>query len=601
MAKQMTDPVQTNSLSFEGAADKKWFPYVTKSSQVCEVKFCDGSTKKYATGSGSNIKDVVVIGPGCKSSYSMGEIISITKGKTAYLVKPLISFSADPTKGAIQKCVKGICDIKSISDIIDLLPYDFDPLVYSDLVSSDVYEKFALSDIHILDFLYAATILAYPKLAGQEAVKVAQKILSGKFSVPNFMFESKMKKLSGESFVFINFSGFYPGWKDDFKKLSVFADCEALDPSSDLCEDNELLIFSFKSSSNIQRTFKEHPEFQEFYHQHIVRSALSLLIRGGFTNMLEAALSVKIPGIDGFYEQLARFAYDIGSIPCLEIIYGKRETFGVKSFENKLENDVAEPLAQWKEKQAKQEAERLAQSKAKPEADPNTEEITITYEKYKVKVTVQVKGDDRILAGKSLSSYPFLEKTTKRSWKIVEEKLIPDVIRNFDNGEVHFKTEYFNFYLSDAKGYWSKLSKHKIEFVTLKNAAHINELKYKPGYFIKKFPYKPTEKLLAEVETYITEHGPSFDDSVGEFLSLLNSVASMEFASVSSLVKKLPRKKNGSLSLYSSVKLPTASDYAFIDKDLLCSYIFIQSLVVISDCEIKLDLGYFSPKLDAIV
>ena len=600
MAKQMTNPVQTTSLSFEEAANKKWFPYVTKSSKVCEVKFCDGSTKKYATGAGSNNKDVVVIGPGCKSSYTMGEILSITKGNTSHLVAPLISFSVDPTKGAIQKCFKGICDVKSISDLVDLLQYVFDPFVYEDLVSPDVYEGFVLSDIHVLNFLYAAAILAYPKLAGSEAVEAAQKILSGTFSVPDFMFGSKMKTLCEEGSVFINFSGFYPGWKEEFKKMSVFAECITLSPSNQFDEYNNLLIFDFDGGSEVQRIFKENSEFQSFYHKHIVRSALSLLIRGGFTNLLEAALSVKIPGIEGFYEQLARFAYDIGSIPCLEIIYGKREEFGVKSFENKLENDVAEPLVQWKAKQAKQEAERLAQSKAKPEADPNTEEITITYDKYKVKVTVKVKGDDRILAGKSLSSYPFLEQTTKRSWKIVEEKLIPDAIRNFDNGEVHFKTEYFHFYLSDAQGYWSKLSKHKIELVTLKNAAHIKELKYKPGYFIKRSPYKPTEKLLAEVETYITEHGPSFDDSVGEFLSLLNSVASLDLASVSSLVEKLPRKKNGSLSLYSSVTLPTASDYAYFHKDLLCSYIFIQSLVVYSDCEIKLDLGYFSPKLDVI-
>ena len=516
------------------------------------------------------------------------------------VVAPLISFSVDPTKNAIQKCFKGICDVKSISDLVDLLQYTLDPFVYEGMASSEIYDNFALSDIHILNFLYAATILAYPKLAGQEAVKVAQKILSGKFSVPNFMFESKMKKLSGESFVFINFSGFYPGWKDDFKKLSVFADCEALDPSSDLCEDNELLIFSFKSSSNIQSTFKEHPEFQEFYHQHIVRSALSLLIRGGFTNLLEAALSVKIQGVDEFYEHLARFAYDIGSIPCLEIIYGKREGFGVKSFENKLENDIVKPLAQWKAKQAKQEAERLAQPKTKPKANHDTEEITITYDKYKVKVTVQVKGDDRLLAGTSLSSYPFLEKTTNRSWKIVEEKLIPDALRNFNNGEVQFNNKWFNITgLSYEKGVWSELSKRKIALITLKSAAYLKELKYKPGYLDKR--NQPTGKLQAEVEKYITEYGLPFDDAVGEFLNFLNSVASLDLASVSSLVKKLPRNKKGSLKVYSSVMLPISSANVFFDMKRCYSFNYVHSIAALSDCEINLDSGYICPKLDAIV
>ena len=597
MAKQMTDPVQTTSLSFEETANKKWFPYVTKSSKVCEVKFCDGSTKKYATGAGSNNKDVVVIGPGCKSSYTMGEILSITKGNTSHLVAPLISFSVDPTKSAIQKCFKGICDVKSISDLVDLLQYNLDPFVYEGIASSEIYDNFALSDIHILNFLYAATILAYPKLAGPEAVKAAQKILSGTFVVPNFMFGSKMKKLSEEESVFMNFSGFYPGWKDDFKKMSFFAECNALDPSNGFNEENNLLIYEFDGGSEVQHIFKENSEFQSFYHKHIVRSALSLLIRGGFTNLLEAALSVKIPGVDEFYEHLARFAYDIGSIPCLEIIYGKREAFGVKSFENKLENDIVEPLAQWKAKQAKLEAERLAQPKTKPKANHDTEEITITYDKYKVKVTVQVKGDDRILAGTSLFSYPFLEKTTNRSWKIVEEKLIPDSIRSFYNGEVEFKTEFFNkSYLSRAKEIWSKLSKHQIVLITLESAAYYKELKHKPGYLDKR--NQPTGKLQAEFEKYITECVLPFDNAVGEFLSFLNSVASLDFSSVSLLVEKLPRNKKGSLSLYSSFILPISSANAFFDIKEYDPFNCVLSMTVLPECKIELRLSVISPKLD---
>lgn len=597
MAKQMTDTIQTTSLSFEKAAEKKWFPYVTKNSKVCEVKFCDGSTKKYATGAGSNNNDVVVIGPGCKSSYSMGEILLITKGNTSHLVAPLISFSVNPTKSAIQKCFKGINDVKSISDLVDLLEYNLDPFVYEGMASSEIYDNFALSDIHILNFLYAATILAYPKLAGTEAVEAAQKTLSGTFSIPNFMFGSQMKKLSEEDFVVMNFSGFYPGWKDDFKKMSVFAECNALDSSNGFNEENNLLIYEFDGGSEVQRIFKENSEFQSFYHKHIVRSALSLLIRGGFTNLLEAALSVKIPGVDDFYEQLARFAYDIGSIPCLEIIYSKREAFGVKSFENKLENDIVEPLAQWKAEQAKQEAERLAQPKTKPKANHDTEEITITYDKYKVKVTVQIKDDDRILAGKSLFSYPFLEKTTNRSWKIVEEKLIPDSIRSFNNGEVQFKTEYFDLsYLSRARGIWSKLSKHKIALISLKSAAYLKELKYKPGYLDKR--NQPTGKLQAEVENYFAEYGLPFDDAVGEFLNFLNSIASLDLASVSSLVEKLPRNKKGSLSLYSSIMLPISSANAFFDMKECYSFNYVQSMAVVPECKIDLQLGYISPKLD---
>ena len=262
-----------------------------------------------------------------------------------------------------------------------------------------------------------------------------------------------------------------------------------------------------------------------------------------------------------------------------------------------MENDIVEPLAQWKAEQAKWEAERLAQPKTKPKANHDTEEITITYDKYKVKVTVQVKGDDRILAGTSLFSYPFLEKTTNRSWKIVEEKLIPDSIRSFNNGEVQFKTEYFDLsYLSRARGIWSKLSKHKIALISLKSAAYLKELKYKPGYLDKR--NQPTGKLQAEVENYFAEYGLPFDDAVGEFLSFLNSVASLDFSSVSLLVEKLPRNKKGSLSLYSSIMLPISSANAFFDVMECYSFNYVQSMAVVPECKIDLQLGYISPKLD---
>ena len=199
---------------------------------------------------------------------------------------------------------------------------------------------------------------------------------------------------------------------------------------------------------------------------------------------------------------------------------------------------------------------------SKPKADcDETEEITITYDKYKVKATVQVKGDDRILAGTSLSAYTFFEKNANRSWKIVEEKLIPDVIRNFHNGEIRFETADPYFY--STKSRWSKLSKREISLVTQESAAHIRELRSKPGYL--KNGMFANKKLLAEVEKHIAEDGFSFEDTLGAILDYWNSFTSMDPSLFTSVLETFPRKKDGSLFSDRKAILPISSNYWFVD------------------------------------
>jgi hypothetical protein len=55
------------------------------------------------------------------------------------------------------------------------------------------------------------------------------------------------------------------------------------------------------------------------------------LIRGGFLNLLKAALSVQMP-IKGFYQKLIAFADEIGSTECGELL--KSIDYENKVFEN---------------------------------------------------------------------------------------------------------------------------------------------------------------------------------------------------------------------------------------------------------------------------
>ncbi len=194
-------------------------------------------------------------------------------------------------------------------------------------------------------------------------------------------------------------------------------------------------------------------------------------------------------------------------------------------------------------------------------SDLDTEEVTITYDGVKIQVIVQVKGDDRVLAGISLPSCPILKQSAVRTWNIVEEKLIPDMIKNINNGEVQFGDA--ESYLHETKRIWSLLSKHEIALITQESAAHINELRNKNGY-TKKYG-EPTAKLLTEIEKHITEDGFSFEDAFGQALSFWNSFASMDHSLFTSVLESLPRKKDGSIIIGRKALLPISTAHFFVD------------------------------------
>ena len=70
---------------------------------------------------------------------------------------------------------------------------------------------------------------------------------------------------------------------------------------------------------DLEKLINENKDFACFYNELIFRSALSLIIRGGFVNLLRAALGVHMP-IGSFYEKLMAFSKEIGSTHCFELL-----------------------------------------------------------------------------------------------------------------------------------------------------------------------------------------------------------------------------------------------------------------------------------------
>ena len=123
--------------------------------------------------------------------------------------------------------------------------------------------------------------------------------------------------------------GCYPGWQDQFQSLSILTE---LDKYEDYVSYGTSAIAIYKGNEKIAALFREDKEFCDFYNELVYRSAISLLIRGGFVNLLKALLSAK-PPIDGFIDKLCDFAKKLGSTYCLDVLekYKSGDENGLKT------------------------------------------------------------------------------------------------------------------------------------------------------------------------------------------------------------------------------------------------------------------------------
>ena len=125
------------------------------------------------------------------------------------------------------------------------------------------------------------------------------------------------------------FVGCYPGWQDQFKSLSIW---DKLNKYRKYVDYDGKKITIWEGSEKVAALFREDKEFCDFYNELVYRSAISLLIRGGFVNLLKALLSAK-PPIDGFIDKLCDFAKKLGSTYCLDVLekYKSGDENGLKT------------------------------------------------------------------------------------------------------------------------------------------------------------------------------------------------------------------------------------------------------------------------------
>ena len=141
-----------------------------------------------------------------------------------------------------------------------------------------------------------------------------------------------------------NLIGCYPGWRKKCDALSIW---KQVISKSGIRYDGNGRVTVTRGDDEIASKIKDDNEFGEFYNELIFRSAFSILIRGGFVNLLEAGLSAN-PPIGGFIDDLCKFAEDIGSVFCLEVLEKYRH-----SDENIVNVNEAKAAQETEEEKAK--------------------------------------------------------------------------------------------------------------------------------------------------------------------------------------------------------------------------------------------------------
>ena len=317
-----------NANGIKDAGGKDWYLSVKPASpkQTLSVRFEDGKQYKYLGTGKVNVGDPVVIDFGGATSYMMGNVSAAEDGitiKRSHALKPLFTFSAGPDKTEIKKNAEGIRGLEEVKDVAGF---------FADTPGQMNEDRFRVVDYLVGGVLNAITVIAFQELAVPAAVRAAKAFLAAEKPVPALVFGSKFcneyygefagLKLKKADNAEVAFTGHYPGWKDDLLSCA-FWNSEAynsLGIQSQWNKENTVYYLYFKKGAAAkEKFFAQCDEFRTVTNELVMRSALTILIRGGFANLLRAALSVEMP-IKGFYGKLIAFADEIGSTECSSIL-----------------------------------------------------------------------------------------------------------------------------------------------------------------------------------------------------------------------------------------------------------------------------------------
>ena len=410
---------------------KDWYLSLKSPSpkQTISVQFEDGKQYKYLGTGKVNVGDPVVIDFGGATSYMMGNVVAAEDGitiKRTHALKPLFTFSTNPQKTEIKKNFEGIKKLESVGEVSGYFKLG---------TGEDNANKFRVVDYLTLSVLNAITIIAHPDLATQGMIAEAKAFLAEERPVPGIVFSREFTDMYyGIWFDTLRYSesaeviltGQYPGWDDDLLKCSFWSTDEfnKLRIETEWNDNKTGYYLYFKDGSKPrEKFFSNSQEFKTITNELVMRSALSVIIRGGFTNLLKAALSVEMP-IKGFYQKLIAFSDEIGSVECSKMLKGidyENMSFPKELKEEKKEMGKAK--AQTGSKDFKMRDDILVEYKGKgetvviPDGIKTIEEFAFSENKTVKKVIIpdsvtQIKkcafsycdGLEEVVLGKNVSS-----------------------------------------------------------------------------------------------------------------------------------------------------------------------------------------------------
>lgn len=308
----MENGVTINHQGFDYAAAENWYLSCMPIKPIPKVKirFEDGREYIYKGKNTLKIGDVAVIGRGCNTSFEMGEVtaVGVAGGGKSYMSNAQYVFSTSPSQDEIKKMSGRIFDYQDVDTAFKkLIP---------EMVCATV--SIPVVDIEIENLLFSICILAHEKLATPAAAKKAKGCLEKPKHLCGELFGLRMEErfyAVSDPCLQLNFSGYYPHWEDDFLTQSL---CNAIETQRDIYIDENSICYK-KCSIDLEKLINENKDFACFYNELIFRSALSLIIRGGFVNLLRAALGVHMP-IESFFEKLMDLAKETGSTHCYQLL-----------------------------------------------------------------------------------------------------------------------------------------------------------------------------------------------------------------------------------------------------------------------------------------
>lgn len=310
-----------NYLGFEKAAEMNWYLTCMPTKPVPKVKIRLEDGKEYVYKGKNTIKvgDVAVIGRGCKTSFEMGQVTAVgaTGGGKSYASKAQYVFATNPSQDEIKKMSDKICNYQDVQIAFKQLKLD------GKLLAGNV--EVPVVDADIESVLFACCVLSNQSVATTAAIKKAKECLeTPKFLCAELLGTKINKNIQSPHYpnIYLQFSGYYPTWEEEFHVQPICVEMESK-RSIYLYENS---ICYEKGSKDLEKFVSGHKEFSVFYNELIFRSALSILIRGGFVNLLRQALSLRMP-IGDFYDKLIDLAKEIGSTYCLALLQAHRAEY----------------------------------------------------------------------------------------------------------------------------------------------------------------------------------------------------------------------------------------------------------------------------------